>query len=73
MPRTSVHVRPRLHGPEPPQRTAAIPNVAAAAADGTLPVGERAGLPLHRFPLELTADAHVAVKENTVGKVLIDV
>ena len=51
----------------------AVADVAAAAADGALPVGERAGLPLHRFPLELTADAHVAVEENAVGKVLIDV
>jgi NADPH:quinone reductase len=30
-------------------------------------------LPLHRFPLERTADAHAAVEGNVVGKVLIDV
>ena len=47
--------------------------VAAAAADGALPVGEEAGLPLHRFPLEETAAAHAAVERGAVGKVLIDV
>jgi len=36
-------------------------------------VGEDAGLPLHRFPLENTADAHQAVQDGAVGKVLIDV
>jgi NADPH2:quinone reductase len=35
-------------------------------------VGESAGLPLHRFPLERTADAHAAVEAGAVGKVLID-
>jgi NADPH:quinone reductase len=38
-----------------------------------LPVGEAAGLPLHRFPLEQTAGAHAAVELGAVGKVLIDV
>ena len=38
-----------------------------------LRVGEEAGLPLHRFPLDRTADAHAAVEHNAVGKVLIDV
>lgn len=51
----------------------AVEDVARAAADGALPVGERAGLPLHRFPLERTADAHDAVEGGAVGKVLIDV
>jgi NADPH2:quinone reductase len=50
----------------------AVAGVAAAAADGALPVGESAGLPLHRFPLERTADAHAAVEAGAVGKVLID-
>ena len=31
------------------------------------------GLPLTRFPLERTAEAHDAVEAGTVGKVLIDV
>jgi len=51
----------------------AVADVSAAVADGALPVGEEAGLPLHRFPLERTADAHAAVEDGAVGKVLIDV
>jgi NADPH2:quinone reductase len=47
--------------------------VNAAIRDGALPIGAAAGLPLHRFTLEHTADAHRAVEENAVGKVLIDV
>ena len=45
----------------------------AAVAAGALRVGEEAGLPLIRFPLERTADAHAAVANGAVGKVLIDV
>ena len=51
----------------------AVADVAAAVADGALPGGEDAGLPLHRFPLERTAAAHAAVEGGAVGKVLIDV
>jgi NADPH2:quinone reductase len=51
----------------------AVADIAAAVAEGVLPVGEDAGLPLHRFPLEETADAHAAVERGVVGKVLIDV
>jgi NADPH2:quinone reductase len=51
----------------------AVEDVAKAAAEGAMPVGEDAGLPLHRFPLERTADAHDAVEGGAVGKVLIDV
>ena len=51
----------------------AVADVAAAVADGALPVGEDAGLPLHRFPLDRTAAAHAAVEGGAVGKVLIDV
>jgi NADPH:quinone reductase len=50
----------------------AVADVSAAAADGALPVGEEAGLPLHRFPLEDTAAAHAAAEAGAVGKVLID-
>jgi NADPH:quinone reductase len=57
----------------PAAKDQAIADVAAAAADGALPVGEDAGLPLHRFPLDRTADAHAAVERGAVGKVLIDV
>lgn len=48
-------------------------DVNAAIRDGALPVGAAAGLPIHRFPLEQTADAHRAVEQGTVGKVLVDV
>ena len=34
-------------------------------------VGEEAGLPLHHYPLERTAEAHAAVESGAVGKVLI--
>jgi NADPH2:quinone reductase len=53
-------------------KAAAVEAVSAAVADGALRVGEEAGLPLHRFPLERTADAHAAVESGAVGKVLID-
>jgi NADPH2:quinone reductase len=51
----------------------AVADVAAAVADGALPVGADAGLPLHRFALEQTGEAHAAVEGGAVGKVLIDV
>ncbi|MCU1688134.1 MAG: Bifunctional protein: zinc-containing alcohol dehydrogenase quinone oxidoreductase [Pseudonocardiales bacterium] len=51
----------------------AIEDVNAAVTAGALPVGEAAGLPLHRFPLEQTAAAHDAVEAAVVGKVLIDI
>jgi NADPH2:quinone reductase len=55
------------------QKDDAVAAVAAAVADGALPVGAGAGLPLTRFPLSETAAAHAAVEAGTVGKVLIDV
>jgi NADPH2:quinone reductase len=51
----------------------AVEDVSAAVAAGALRVGEAAGLPLHRFPLEKTGAAHDAVEDGAVGKVLIDV
>jgi NADPH2:quinone reductase len=51
----------------------AAEDITRALVDGALPVGEAAGLPLTRFPLERTAEAHAAVENDTVGKVLIDV
>ncbi|MEV4844277.1 NADPH:quinone reductase [Micromonospora matsumotoense] len=50
----------------------AVNDVAAAAAQGALRVGEEAGLPLHRYPLAQAAAAHQAVEDAVVGKVLID-
>ena len=53
--------------------TAAVEDITLALGDGALPVGEDAGLPLHRFPLADTPAAHQAVQDGAVGKVLIDV
>jgi len=36
-------------------------------------VGEEHGLPLLRYPLAGTAEAHAAVEADAVGKVLIEV
>jgi NADPH2:quinone reductase len=56
----------------PPAALTAGAEVVVAALDA-LPVGEAAGLPLHRFPLERIAAAHDAVESGVVGKVLVDV
>nr|WP_204332203.1 NADPH:quinone reductase [Geodermatophilus sabuli] len=51
----------------------AVEDVATAVADGAVRVGADAGLPLHVFPLAETAQAHRAVQDGAVGKVLVDV
>lgn len=48
-------------------------DVNAALSAGALRVGPDHGLPLHRYPLEDTAEAHRAIEGGAVGKVLIDV
>jgi NADPH2:quinone reductase len=50
-----------------------VEDVNAAVLDGAVRVGREAGLPLHVFPLAETAQAHQAVEDGAVGKVLIDV
>jgi NADPH2:quinone reductase len=50
----------------------AVEDVNAAVLDGAVRVGREAGLPLHVFPLEQAAQAHQAVQDGVVGKVLID-
>jgi NADPH:quinone reductase len=55
------------------EKDAAVSGVRSAVEAGALRVGEEAGLPITRFPLERTADAHRAVEAGTTGKVLIDV
>jgi NADPH2:quinone reductase len=51
----------------------AVEDVNAAVLDGSIRVGREHGLPLHVFPLADTAEAHRAVQDGAVGKVLIDV
>jgi NADPH2:quinone reductase len=51
----------------------AVEDVSGAVYDRAVRVGEEAGLPLHHFPLERLADAHRAVQDGAIGKVLIDV
>src|SRR5207245_6844377 len=50
----------------------AIRDVQDAVAARALRVGAPPGLPLHRFPLEGTADAHAAVEANALARVPID-
>lgn len=57
----------------PQVKRQAVRDAQAAVAAGVLGVGAEVGLPLHRYPLEQTADAHAAVESGAVGKVLIDV
>lgn len=51
----------------------AVADVRTAVEAGALPVGESAGLPLHRFALADGAAAHAAVEAGITGKVLLDV
>jgi NADPH2:quinone reductase len=53
--------------------TAAAADINQAIEDGAFGVGEQAGLPLHRYPLDNTAAAHAAVQSGAVGKVLVTV
>jgi NADPH2:quinone reductase len=57
----------------PAAKRQALTDVTAAVRAGALRVGEEAGLPLHRFPLERAADAHAALEQGVVGKVLLDI
>jgi len=57
----------------PRRKRIGVEDVSTAAAAGVLDVGDAAGLPLLRFPLEATAAAHDAVEGGAIGKVLIDV
>jgi NADPH2:quinone reductase len=42
-------------------RPRALEDVAAAVLDGAVKAGDEAGLPLHHYTFEQTADAHAAV------------
>jgi len=58
---------------DPAAKSAAVAAVTDAVAAGALPVGAEHGLPVHRFGLDRTAEAHAAVEAGAVGKVLSDV
>lgn len=62
-----------LYSEPGPAKRASIAAVQDAVAAGALEVGEHAGLPLHHFSLEQTAQAQDAVQHGAIGKVLIDV
>ena len=51
----------------------AVQDVSGAVYEAAVRVGEEAGLPVHHYPLERAADAHRAVQDGVIGKVLIDV
>ncbi|SNY47649.1 NADPH:quinone reductase [Paractinoplanes atraurantiacus] len=55
------------------EKANAVAAVADAVNAGAFRVGEEAGLPIVRFPFGRVADAHKAVEQNTVGKVVIEV
>jgi NADPH:quinone reductase len=52
---------------------AAAADINSAIEDSAFRVGEKAGVPLHRFGLEDMAAAHAAVEGGAVGKVLVTV
>ncbi len=54
-------------------RAHAVDDLSAAVLDEAVRAGEEVGLPLHHYPLEQAAEAHAAVENGAVGKVLIDV
>jgi len=62
-----------LYTLDPALLAAAAQDVTSAVAAGALRVGEKAGLPLHHYPLAATQAAHDAVEHGAVGKVLIDI
>ncbi len=50
----------------------AVDDLGTAMLEGALAVGEDRGLPLHHFGLDQVAEAHAAVRQGAVGKVLLD-
>lgn len=55
------------------EKNAAVAAVAEAVNEGAFTVGEESGLPIVRFPMDRIADAHRAVEEHAVGKVVIEI
>ncbi|GAA1590465.1 NADPH:quinone reductase [Actinoplanes couchii] len=58
---------------KPREKANAVEAVAEAVNAGAFRVGEEAGLPLIRFPLDRIGEAHEAVENHAVGKVVIEV
>ena len=54
-----------------PAKARAVYDLGAALLDRAIGVGEEHGLPLHHFTLDQAAEAHAAVEQGAVGKVLI--
>lgn len=54
-------------------RPRGLADVSAAVEAGAIRIGPEAGLPLHHYPLEQAAEAHAAVEQSIVGKVLLDI
>ncbi len=54
-------------------RARALDDLSTAIEDGALRVGTEAGLPVHHYSLDQAAQAHDAVEQGAIGKVLIDV
>ncbi|SDT72035.1 NADPH:quinone reductase [Actinoplanes derwentensis] len=57
----------------PQEKANAVEAVAEAVNTGAFRVGEQAGLPIIRFPLDRIAEAHEAVENHVIGKVIIEV
>ncbi|MEU4559329.1 NADPH:quinone reductase [Actinoplanes sp. NPDC023936] len=57
----------------PEEKANAVAAVAEAVNTGAFRVGPGAGLPIIRFPFERIAEAHEAVENHAVGKVIIEV
>src|SRR3954454_4607434 len=54
-------------------KVAGIEDVNAAVADGAVRIGPEVGLPVHRFPLAETANAHAELESSPTGRVLVSV
>lgn len=54
------------------ERAHAVAATVEAVAAGAIGVGDDAGMPLHRYPLDETSSAHAAVEAGVIGKVLLD-
>ncbi|MFG1911718.1 NADPH:quinone reductase [Kribbella sp. NPDC048928] len=54
-------------------RPRGLADVAAAVEAGAIRIGPEAGIPLHHYTMAQAAEAHAAVEQSIIGKVLIDI